>query len=155
MGFSRQECWSGLPFPSREDLPSPGTRLASPALLLALCHYEHWSGYKHKPVKPPLVDYLSTLQPKQASPGSASGDTGPLASFLLFLSLWLLFLILTCRHGFLCMSITNNFCFHVACSSPVKIIYTHLGVNVSIGIKVICGLSKPFQKRWVCRIRRI
>ena len=25
MGFSRQECWSGLPFPSLRDLPNPGT----------------------------------------------------------------------------------------------------------------------------------
>ena len=32
MGFSRQECWSGLPFPSPEDLPNPGIELRSPAL---------------------------------------------------------------------------------------------------------------------------
>ena len=35
MGFSRQEYWSGLPFPSPGDLPDPGiepTSLASPAL---------------------------------------------------------------------------------------------------------------------------
>ena len=32
MGFSRQEYWSGLPFPSPEDLPNPGIELASPAL---------------------------------------------------------------------------------------------------------------------------
>ena len=25
MKFSRQECWSWLPFPSPEDLPDPGT----------------------------------------------------------------------------------------------------------------------------------
>ena len=31
-GFSRQEYWSGLPFPSPEDLPNPGIELASPAL---------------------------------------------------------------------------------------------------------------------------
>ena len=24
LGFSRQECWSGLPFPSPGDLPDPG-----------------------------------------------------------------------------------------------------------------------------------
>ena len=23
-GISRQECWSGLPFPSQQDLPNPG-----------------------------------------------------------------------------------------------------------------------------------
>jgi len=30
--FSRQEYWSGLPFPSPEDLPDPGIELWSPAL---------------------------------------------------------------------------------------------------------------------------
>ena len=29
MGFSRQEYWSGLPFPSLEDLPGLGIELAS------------------------------------------------------------------------------------------------------------------------------
>ena len=36
MGFSRQEHWSGLPFPSPEDLPNPGIEPASftcPALV--------------------------------------------------------------------------------------------------------------------------
>ena len=32
MRFSRQECWSGLPFPSPEDLPNPGIKPVSPAL---------------------------------------------------------------------------------------------------------------------------
>ena len=32
MGFSRQECWNGLPFPSPEDLPDPGIEPGSPAL---------------------------------------------------------------------------------------------------------------------------
>ena len=32
MGFSRQEYWSGLPFPSPGDLPSPGIEPRSPAL---------------------------------------------------------------------------------------------------------------------------
>ena len=32
MGFSRQEYWSGLPFPSPGDLPHPGTEPTSPAL---------------------------------------------------------------------------------------------------------------------------
>ena len=33
MGYSRQEYWSGLPFPSPEDLPDPGMEPGSPALL--------------------------------------------------------------------------------------------------------------------------
>ena len=32
MEFSRQEFWSGLPFPSPGDVPDPGTEPRSPAL---------------------------------------------------------------------------------------------------------------------------
>ena len=32
MGFSRQECWSGLPLPSPGDLPNPGIEPGSPTL---------------------------------------------------------------------------------------------------------------------------
>ena len=32
MGFSRQEYWNGLPFPSPGDLPNPGIEPGSPAL---------------------------------------------------------------------------------------------------------------------------
>ena len=32
MGLSRQEYWSGLPFPTPGDLPNPGMELGSPAL---------------------------------------------------------------------------------------------------------------------------
>ena len=30
MGFSRQEYWSGLPYPPQGDLPDPGMEPASP-----------------------------------------------------------------------------------------------------------------------------
>jgi len=32
VGFSRQRYWSGLPFPSPEDLPNPGIEPGSPTL---------------------------------------------------------------------------------------------------------------------------
>ena len=32
MGFSRQECWSGLPSPSPGDIPNPGIEPGSPTL---------------------------------------------------------------------------------------------------------------------------
>ena len=32
MGFSRQEYWTGLPFPSSRDFPDPGIESRSPAL---------------------------------------------------------------------------------------------------------------------------
>ena len=31
-GISRQEYWTGMPYPSLEDLPNPTTKLTSPAL---------------------------------------------------------------------------------------------------------------------------
>ena len=45
MGFSRQEYWSGLPFPSPEDLPDPGIEPRSPALQTdALTSEPVWGG---------------------------------------------------------------------------------------------------------------
>ena len=48
-GFCRQEYWSGLPFPPPGDLPNPGIKPLSPALLvdsLPLSHlgspYRKW-----------------------------------------------------------------------------------------------------------------
>jgi len=32
MGFSRQEYWSGVPFPAPGDLPKPGIKQTSPTL---------------------------------------------------------------------------------------------------------------------------
>ena len=43
MGFSRQEYWSGLPFPSAGDLPDPGIESASPALQADSLY--HWATY--------------------------------------------------------------------------------------------------------------
>ena len=44
MGFSRQDYWNGLPFPSPEDLPDPGIEPGFPALqadaLYRLSHQE-------------------------------------------------------------------------------------------------------------------
>ena len=45
MGFSRQEYWSGLPFPSPEDLPDPVIEPGPPALqadTLPLSHRVHY-----------------------------------------------------------------------------------------------------------------
>ena len=36
MGFPRQECWSGLPFPSSGGLPNSGIKSTSPAFSLSL-----------------------------------------------------------------------------------------------------------------------
>ena len=45
VGFSRQEYWSGLPFPSPGDLPNPGIEpesTASPALQMDSLLLSHW-----------------------------------------------------------------------------------------------------------------
>ena len=44
MEFSRQEYWSGLPFPSPGDLPGPGIEPRSPALQAATREALYWSG---------------------------------------------------------------------------------------------------------------
>ena len=36
MGFPRQECWSGLPFPPPGDIPDPETEPLSPAFACRL-----------------------------------------------------------------------------------------------------------------------
>ena len=41
MGFSRQEYWSGLPFPSPADLPDPGIEHGSPACRQTLYSLSH------------------------------------------------------------------------------------------------------------------
>jgi len=48
MGFSRQEYWSGLPFPSPGDLPDPGIKPGSPALQADTLTSE-------PPGKPPMI----------------------------------------------------------------------------------------------------
>ena len=41
MGFSRQEHWSGLPFPSPGDLPDPGIKLGLLHCRQTLYHLSH------------------------------------------------------------------------------------------------------------------
>ena len=43
LGFSRQEYWSGLPFPSQGDLPDPGIESGSPHCRQILLPSEYWS----------------------------------------------------------------------------------------------------------------
>ena len=42
LGFSRQEYWSGLPFPSPGDLPNPGIEPGSPTLQADSLHTTDW-----------------------------------------------------------------------------------------------------------------
>ena len=56
MGISRQEYWSGLPFPSPGDLPNAGIKLASPALAGGFFAPE-------SPGKPPESCYITFNPP--------------------------------------------------------------------------------------------
>ena len=44
MGFCKQEYWSGLPFPSPEDLPEPGTESGSLRCRQILYHLSYREG---------------------------------------------------------------------------------------------------------------
>ena len=63
MGFSRQEYWSGLPFPSPVDLPDPGLEPVSD--LLHILHWQAGSLLLAPPGKPPKIakrpDYIQRL----------------------------------------------------------------------------------------------
>jgi len=48
MGFSRQEYWSSLPFPSLGNLPDPGTKLVSIALQANNIHKFSQADYANK-----------------------------------------------------------------------------------------------------------
>ena len=63
IGFPRQECWSGLPFPSPGDLPDSGIELTSPALTGRFSTTElPWKLYNHA-----VYSYFS-LHPKMKLP---------------------------------------------------------------------------------------
>ena len=63
MGFSRQECWSGLPFPSPADLPDAGIEPWSPALQA-----------DSLPSEPPGKQYLEPLYLNNNSDSDCSGN---------------------------------------------------------------------------------
>ena len=44
LGFSRQECWSGLPSPTPRDLPNSGIEPTSPALQVDSLPFEPFQG---------------------------------------------------------------------------------------------------------------
>ena len=55
MGFSRQECWNGLPFPSPGGLPDTGIEPRSPALQADALPSE-------PPGKPNVINYISKIR---------------------------------------------------------------------------------------------
>ena len=65
MGFSRQEYWSGLPFPSPGALPDPGIEPGSPALQTDAL-----------PSEPPGKHTIASLQIKSIYPSNIKGYWG-------------------------------------------------------------------------------
>ena len=65
MGFSRQEYWNGLLFPSPGDLPDPGIELGSPALQA--------DSLLSEPPGKPFEDRDTYLLCASESPGMTSG----------------------------------------------------------------------------------
>ena len=61
MGFSRQEYWSGLPFPSPGDLPDPGIEPGSPALQADALSSEPPTRYAYACVYIHICVYIYTL----------------------------------------------------------------------------------------------
>ena len=70
-GFSRQEYWSGLPFPSLGDLPSPGIKPGSPAL-----QRDSW------PSEPPGKPFSSRKDQRQGSKKRRRKKNLPLNSMI-------------------------------------------------------------------------
>ena len=76
MGYSRQEYWSGLPFPSPGDPPYPGIKLGSPALQADSLLSE----------PPTRHEELRTPAGHRASPSQDTKETPLHFSFLIFLN---------------------------------------------------------------------
>ena len=87
MGFSRQEYWSGLPFPPPGDLPNPGIEPAFSALAdgffttvppgkpirdLRNHHMQRTHTHTHTPDNFRCVTQVRTLRGKMASPNFAN-----------------------------------------------------------------------------------
>ena len=94
MGFSRQEYWSGLPFPSPGDLPDPGVERGSPALQADALTSE-------PPGKPPVhivaQYYFSILWKRELKPRLYTLLKSPL-----FMEFWGLYSVTLDKHPRLC-----------------------------------------------------
>ena len=81
MEFSRQEYWSGLPFPSPGDLPDPGTEPRSPTLqadslltkLLGTIVY-HWLSGEKSACNAGATGHVGSNPGSRRSPGEGHGN---------------------------------------------------------------------------------
>ena len=77
LGFSRQECWSGFPFPSPGDLPDPGIEPTFPALAGRFFPTEPPAAAAAKSLQscPTLCDPIDGSPPGSAVPGILQART--------------------------------------------------------------------------------
>ena len=75
MGFSRQEYWSGLPFPSPGDLPNPAIKPGSPALQADSSPSVAAAAAKSLQSCPTLCDPTDGSPPGSAVPGILQART--------------------------------------------------------------------------------
>ena len=107
MGFSRQEYWSGLPFPSPGDLPDPGIKPGSPALQTDALRSEPpgkpsntMDCYK-KCHSPWPSNLLPSLQPKYMAPLNSPHKSKRVPEKHLFLLYW------RCQSLWLCVDLNK------------------------------------------------
>ena len=111
MGFSRQEYWSGLPFPSPGDLPDPGIEPGSPTLQ-TLYHLSH----RGSPYKAASLYYTRQSSPlfiSLACPGFSPEAFAWLSRFVKSLY-WKFFLFPAVLQGHLTL------CRHLSPSTTIK-----------------------------------
>ena len=82
MGFSRQEDWSGLTFPSLGDLPNPGIEPGSPALQadsltteLRKSQFPGCSAVKNLPANAGVTGDVGSSPRLGRSPGGGNGNS--------------------------------------------------------------------------------
>ena len=64
MGFSRQEYWSGLPFPSPGDLPDSGIEPEAPTCPALQVDFYHWTTWSLRTLCCPSSVMLDSLWPR-------------------------------------------------------------------------------------------
>ena len=70
MGFSRQEYWNGLPFPSPEDLPNPGIQSGSHIYLHQQAQFQ-WNEPSQCSPHPEVPTIIGVLDGVETSPSRA------------------------------------------------------------------------------------
>ena len=138
MGFSRQEYWSGLPFPSPGDLPDSGIKPGSPALQANSLSSE-------SPGKPMLYK-IKTNRKANKKPCHKCHLTLPFQHhLLLFIDPWTLFTVclecpmLICSHNkiFSFFKLQSYFLHEVkiACKWSSLTVFTHHFLDFLIAMK--------------------